>query len=241
MPTSGLRLPGWTEASSCIGAMVSQRAVFVDAGFLLVVGGTQVVGRSLPSAFRVDYGKLIEGIMRCTEEHSGVDHPRTYWNDASKDALFTDQHKQIGLLHGVKVRLGRISFNGEQKGVDLKPGLDLAGVADPAHRLGVMSVAEHLALRVDRIVTLPAELIEECFTRIVKDAPRPVPAPSPVSSDTVLAGHPVPQRPAEPGAPMAIQAAPPYARPARTTRRHKLSTVPEAPALRRSRYAPMAQ
>ncbi|MBT8163195.1 MULTISPECIES: NYN domain-containing protein [Arthrobacter] len=229
--------------------MVSQRAVFVDAGFLLAVGGTQVVGTSLRSAFRVDYGKLIAGIMKCTEEHSGVEHLRTYWYDASKDALFTDQHKQIGLLPGVKVRLGRISFNGEQKGVDLKLGLDLVGVArnraasvaylvsgdddlaeaveeaqdlgmkvvlvgvaDSAQRLGVMSVAEHLALRVDSIITLPAELIEECFTRIVKDAPRPVPVPVPVpasvSSDTALAGHPVPRPLPRPGAPMAKPAPP---------------------------------
>jgi hypothetical protein len=159
---------------------------------------------------------------------------RTYWYDAPKDALFTDQHKQIGLLPGVKVRLGRISFNGGQKGVDLKLGLDLVGVArnraasvaylvsgdddlaeaveeaqdlgmkvvlvgvaDSAHRLGVMSVAEHLALRVDSIITLPAELIDECFTRIVQDAPRPVPA-VPAHS-----GHPLPPPVPKPAASVA--------------------------------------
>ncbi|WP_345449725.1 NYN domain-containing protein [Arthrobacter gyeryongensis] len=211
--------------------MVSQRAIFVDAGFLLAVGGTQIAGTSLRSAFRVDFEKLIQGIMKCTEVHSGLDVLRTYWYDASKDALFTDQHKQIGLLPGVKVRLGRISFNGEQKGVDLKLGLDLVGVArnraasvaylvsgdddlaeaveeaqdlgmkvvlvgvaDAAHRLGVMSVAEHLALRVDSIITLPAELIEECFTRIVQDAPRPAPAVP------AFAGHPLPRPVPKPAA-----------------------------------------
>ncbi|GAP61262.1 uncharacterized protein y4oD [Arthrobacter sp. Hiyo1] len=218
--------------------MVSQRAIFVDAGFLLAVGGTQIAGTSLRSAFRVNFEKLIQGIMKCTEEHSGLDVLRTYWYDASKDALFTDQHKQIGLLPGVKVRLGRISFNGEQKGVDLKLGLDLVGVArnraasvaylvsgdddlaeaveeaqdlgmkvvlvgvaDSAHRLGVMSVAEHLALRVDSIITLPAELIDECFTRIVQDAPRPAlafpahtghPLPRPVPKPTASAAKPGP-------------------------------------------------
>ncbi|GAA4035429.1 NYN domain-containing protein [Arthrobacter methylotrophus] len=214
--------------------MVSQRAIFVDAGFLLAVGGTQIAGTSLRSAFRVDFEKLIQGIVKCTEEHSGLDVLRTYWYDASKDALFTDQHKQIGLLPGVKVRLGRISFNGEQKGVDLKLGLDLVGVArnraasvaylvsgdddlaeavkeaqdlgmkvvlvgvaDSAHRLGVMSVAEHLALRVDSIITLPAELIDECFTKIVQEAPRPIPgAPS-------LAGHPMPRPVPRPAASVA--------------------------------------
>ena len=217
--------------------MVSQRAIFVDAGFLLAVGGTHVVGTSLRSAFRVDYAKLIEGILRCTEEHSGIDVLRTYWYDASKDALFTDQHKQIGLLPGVKVRLGRISFNGEQKGVDLKLGLDLVGVArnraasvaylvsgdddlaeaveeaqdlgmkvvlvgvaDSAHRLGVMSVAEHLALRVDSIITLPAELIDSCFTRIVQEAPRPAGVPAPETP--MPAVHPTPLPVPKPGLPM---------------------------------------
>ncbi|WP_253190628.1 NYN domain-containing protein [Arthrobacter sp. SRS-W-1-2016] len=214
--------------------MVSQRAIFVDAGFLLAVGGTQAAGTSLRSAFRVDFEKLIEGIMKCTEEHSGLEVLRTYWYDASKDALFTDQHKQIGLLPGVKVRVGRISFNGEQKGVDLKLGLDLVGVArnraasvaylvsgdddlaeaveeaqdlgmkvvlvgvaDSAHRLGVMSVAEHLALRVDSIITLTAELIDECFTKIVQEAPRPAPL---VPAHT---GHPLPRPVPKPAASVA--------------------------------------
>ena len=217
--------------------MVSQRAIFVDAGFLLAVGGTQVAGTSLRSAFRVDYGKLIQGILQCTAEHSGLDVLRTYWYDASKDALFTDQHKQIGLLPGVKVRLGRISFNGEQKGVDLKLGLDLVGVArnraasvaylvsgdddlaeaveeaqdlgmkvvlvgvsDSAHRLGVMSVAEHLALRVDSIITLPEQLIAECFTKIVQEAPRPALPPH--------AGHPLPHPVPKPGSLVAKPAPP---------------------------------
>ena len=197
--------------------MMHQSAIFVDAGFLLAVGGTQVAGTSLRSAFSVNYEKLIRGILGRAKDHCGLESLRVYWYDASKDALFTDQHKKIGLLPDVKVRLGRISFNGEQKGVDLKLGLDLVGVArnraasvaflvsgdddlaeaveaaqdlgmkvvlvgldDPSHRLGVASVAEHLALRVDSIITLPAELIESCFAKSVSAAPRPTPvAPTP--------------------------------------------------------------
>jgi uncharacterized LabA/DUF88 family protein len=193
--------------------MVTQSAIFVDAGFLLAVGGTHVAGTSLRSAFKVNYQKLIQGILKRTAEHSGLDVLRVYWYDASKDALFTDEHKSIGLLPDVKVRLGRISFNGDQKGVDLKLGLDLVGVArnraasvaflmsgdddlaeaveeaqdlgmkvvlvgldNPNHRLGVTSVAEHLALRVDSIITLPTALIEECFTKVLAEQPRPTPA-----------------------------------------------------------------
>ncbi|WP_404501380.1 hypothetical protein [Arthrobacter sp. GAS37] len=47
-------------------------------------GGTQVAGTFLRSAFRVDYEKLVQGILACTAEHSGLDVLRTYWYDASK-------------------------------------------------------------------------------------------------------------------------------------------------------------
>ncbi|MGY3379453.1 uncharacterized LabA/DUF88 family protein [Arthrobacter sp. TE12231] len=203
---------------------MDQQAIFIDAGFLLAVGGMQTAGTSLRSATNVNFEPLIQGILKCTEEFSGLPTLRTYWYDASRDALFTDQHKRIGMISGVKVRLGRMSVDGTQKGVDLKLGLDLVGVArnkaastvfllsgdddlaeaveaaqdfgvkvvlvgleNTSHRLGVTSVAEHLALRVDSIITLPVELVEKCFTKQVKAAPLapvtssvPVVAPAPV-------------------------------------------------------------
>jgi hypothetical protein len=109
--------------------MVTQSAIFVDAGFLLAVGGAHATGTSLWSAFQVNYENLIQGILKRAPEHWSLNVLRVYWYDASKDALFTDQHKSIGLLPDVKVRLGRISFNGERKGVDQKLGLDMVGVA----------------------------------------------------------------------------------------------------------------
>ncbi|WP_018773317.1 NYN domain-containing protein [Arthrobacter sp. 131MFCol6.1] len=203
---------------------MDQQAIFIDAGFLLAVGGMQTAGTSLRSASIVNFEPLIEGILKCTEDFSGLPTLRTYWYDASRDALFTDQHKRIGMISGVKVRLGRMSVDGVQKGVDLKLGLDLVGVArnkaastvfllsgdddlaeaveaaqdfgvkvvlvgleNTSHRLGVTSVAEHLALRVDSIITLPVELVEKCFTKQVKAAPLapvtssvPVVSPAPV-------------------------------------------------------------
>lgn len=181
-----------------------QSAVFVDASFLLAIGGHRAAGTTLRSAINVNYEALVKGILETAKEHSGLENLRIYWYDAAKDAIFTDQHKRIGLIPGVKVRLGRISFNGEQKGVDLKLALDLVGIArnraasvaflvsgddDLAeaveeaqdlgmkvvligvqkadHRLGVASVAEHLALRVDSIITLPEELIASSFVKAV--------------------------------------------------------------------------
>ena len=109
--------------------MMSQSAIFVDASFLLAIGGHRASGTTLRAAFTVNYEALIEGILKTAKDSSGLENLRIYWYDAAKDAIFTDQHKRIGLIPGVKVRLGRISFNGEQKGVDLKLCLDLVGIA----------------------------------------------------------------------------------------------------------------
>ncbi|MCT9625988.1 hypothetical protein HWD94_12770 [Pseudarthrobacter equi] len=54
----------------------------------------------------------------------------------------------------------------------------LVGLDNPNHRLGVTSVAEHLALRVDSIITLPTALIEACFTKVLAEQPRPTPPSS---------------------------------------------------------------
>jgi uncharacterized LabA/DUF88 family protein len=207
---------------------MDQQAIFIDAGFLLAVGGMQTAGTSLRSATDVNFEPLIEGIL-VHRRFQQPPHAPALTGDASRDALFTDQHKRIGMISGVKVRLGRMSVDGTQKGVDLKLGLDLVGVArnkaattvfllsgdddlaeaveaaqdfgikvvlvgleNTNHRLGVTSVAEHLALRVDSIITLPVELIEKCFTKQVKAAPlapvtSPVPVVQPASPTAVIA------------------------------------------------------
>jgi uncharacterized LabA/DUF88 family protein len=183
-------------------SMSRKSVIFVDAGFLLATGGLRVTGNSLRSAFSVQYKSLADGIQSFVSERDSRDLLRMYWYDAAKDGVFSDEHKRIGLLPGVKVRLGRMSYNGEQKGVDLKLGLDLVGVArnrsadvayllsgdddlaeaveaaqdlgmkvvllgieNQGHRLGVTAVAEHLALQVDDIATLPQSLLDRCFAK----------------------------------------------------------------------------
>lgn len=195
-----------------------QSVIFVDAGFLLSAGSSTVTGTSLRSATRVDAEPLISGIVRITRENCGFDPLRIYWYDG----VMSEWHKKISLLDDVKVRLGRIGVNGQQKGVDLRLGLDLVEVArngsakiayllsgdddlaeaveaaqdlgmkvvllaleDKNRYLGIKSVAEHLAYKVDRIVILPPDLIRETFTPATRPAhspdaqlppqPRPVP------------------------------------------------------------------
>ncbi|MGP9787852.1 NYN domain-containing protein [Glutamicibacter sp. 287] len=185
--------------------MMNQTAIFIDAGFVLSLGGHKVAGTTLRSAFTTHYESLVRGIVQTVKKNTGLNNLRVYWYDASKDGLFTEQHKRIGLIPGVKVRLGRISYNGEQKGVDLRLALDLVGVArnrsasiayllsgddDLAEaveeaqdlgmkvvllgvaksdsRLGVASVAEHLALTADYIETVPDQLLDSAFTKVLE-------------------------------------------------------------------------
>lgn len=185
--------------------MMNQTAIFVDAGFLLSLGGHRVAGTTLRSAFTTHYEALVRGIVQTVKKNTGLNNLRVYWYDASKDGLFTEQHKRIGLIPGVKVRLGRISFNGEQKGVDLRLALDLVavarhgsasvaylvsgdddlaeaveeaqdigmkvvllGIAKAESRLGVASVAEHLALTADSIEIIPDLLLDRGFTKVLE-------------------------------------------------------------------------
>ncbi len=107
--------------------MRSHSAVYVDVGYLLASAATRVTGTSLRSGVEVDHSALIEAIMDQAAESSGLPVLRVNWYDSGGGRGGTPdrEQEQIGLLPRVKLRLGRLSHSGEQKGVDLKIGLDL--------------------------------------------------------------------------------------------------------------------
>jgi hypothetical protein len=101
--------------------------VYVDVGYLLASSATRVTGTSLRSGVEVDHAALVEAIMEQAAESSGLPVLRVNWYDSGGGRGGTPdrEQEQIGLLPRVKLRLGRLSHSGEQKGVDLKIGLDL--------------------------------------------------------------------------------------------------------------------
>lgn len=107
--------------------MRSYCAVYVDAGYLLASGATRVTGTSLRGGVMVDHQRLIEGLIEQAEEASGLPLLRVNWYDSGSGPGGVPDRVQegIGLLPRVKLRLGRLSNSGEQKGVDLRIGLDL--------------------------------------------------------------------------------------------------------------------
>ncbi len=107
--------------------MRSRCAVYVDAGYLLASAATRVTGTSLRSGVHVLHDRLITAITDQAELSSGLPLLRVNWYDSGGRPGGTADpiQEQIGLLPRVKLRLGRLSHSGEQKGVDLRIGLDL--------------------------------------------------------------------------------------------------------------------
>ena len=109
--------------------MRSHCSLYVDVGYLLASAATRVTGTSLRNGIHVDYGALIEGLIEQAQEISGLPILRVHWYDSARDGLPDDQQQRIGMLPKVKLRLGRFGVDGQQKGVDLRIGLDLVAHA----------------------------------------------------------------------------------------------------------------
>lgn len=105
--------------------MRSTCSLYVDAGYLLAAAATRVAGTSLRSSIHVEYRALIESLITEAEQRSGLPLLRVHWYDSARDAVPDPQQVRIGELRKVKLRLGRFGREGEQKGVDLRIGLDM--------------------------------------------------------------------------------------------------------------------
>lgn len=109
--------------------MRSTCSLYIDTGYLLASAATRVTGTSLRSGIHVEYPKLIGSLVDTAEARSGLPVLRVHWYDSAKNGVPDLTQQRIGELSRVKLRLGRYGFNGEQKGVDLRIGLDLVAHA----------------------------------------------------------------------------------------------------------------
>ncbi|ANN16023.1 hypothetical protein SD37_10480 [Amycolatopsis orientalis] len=98
----------------------------MDVGYLLAAAATRATGTSLRSSVFVDYQSLIDSLAAQASAESGLPLLRIYWYDSAPNGVPNTTQESIGLLRRVKLRLGRLGVGGEQKGVDLRIGLDLA-------------------------------------------------------------------------------------------------------------------
>lgn len=102
--------------------------LYVDAGYLEHAAATRLTGSSYRGGIRVDHAQLIKGLADQIVAHSRLPLLRVNWYDGSAGPgnVASDAQRRIGRLPHVKIRLGRRTPTGEQKGVDVRLGLDLA-------------------------------------------------------------------------------------------------------------------
>ena len=132
-------------------------AVFVDAGYLFAQGSTLLSGRKLQrSEVRLNADRVVEALTTAATRASGqLPLLRIYWYDGTAGEP-SDQHRTLARHAHIKVRLGIVNRQGQQKGVDSLLVTDMITLArnramaecvllsgDEDMRVGVLQAQEH--------------------------------------------------------------------------------------------------
>lgn len=94
-------------------------AIFVDAGYVYASGGALVLDTSNRNQVDLNHPGFIQTVRQIVEAEfpNSGDFLRVYWYDAAPRGVPQSEHEQVAAHAGVKVRLGRLTRQG-QKGVD---------------------------------------------------------------------------------------------------------------------------
>ncbi|RSO42072.1 NYN domain-containing protein [Streptomyces sp. WAC 06725] len=108
----------------------STHAAFVDAGYVYAAAGRLVAGTEDRRAFELDAEGLIEAFI----DKARTIFPdsrllRVYWYDGARRRIHTAEQQRVAELPDVKVRLGNLNANNQQKGVDSLIRSDLESLA----------------------------------------------------------------------------------------------------------------
>ncbi|MBU6536103.1 NYN domain-containing protein [Streptomyces mayonensis] len=108
----------------------STHAIFVDAGYLYAAAGRLVAGTEDRRAFDLDAEGLIESFIDTARTIFADSRLlRVYWYDGARRRIHTAEQQSIAELPDVKVRLGNLNANNQQKGVDSLIRTDLESLA----------------------------------------------------------------------------------------------------------------
>ena len=131
--------------------------VFVDAGYLFAEGSTLLSGRKLQrSEIRLNADGVVRALTTVAMRASGqLPLLRIYWYDGTAGEP-SDQHRTLARHAHMKVRLGIVNRQGQQKGVDSLLVTDMITLArnramaecvllsgDEDMRVGVLQAQEH--------------------------------------------------------------------------------------------------
>jgi uncharacterized LabA/DUF88 family protein len=108
----------------------STHAVFVDAGYVYAASGRLVAGTEDRRGFELDAEGLIEAFIdKARKLFPDSRLLRVYWYDGARRRIHTPEQERIAELPDVKVRLGNLNANRQQKGVDSLIRGDLESLA----------------------------------------------------------------------------------------------------------------
>ncbi|MER7958292.1 NYN domain-containing protein [Streptomyces sp. NPDC096030] len=108
----------------------STHAIFVDAGYVYASAGLLVAGTEDRRSFDLDAEGLIEAFIdKARTIFADSRLLRVYWYDGARRRIHTPEQQTIAELPDVKVRLGNLNANNQQKGVDSLIRSDLESLA----------------------------------------------------------------------------------------------------------------
>ncbi|MFI6082629.1 NYN domain-containing protein [Streptomyces sp. NPDC051217] len=108
----------------------STHAIFVDAGYVYAAAGLLVAGTEDRRSFDLDAEGLIEAFIdKARTIFADSRLLRVYWYDGARRRIHTPEQQAIAELPDVKVRLGNLNANNQQKGVDSLIRTDLESLA----------------------------------------------------------------------------------------------------------------
>jgi uncharacterized LabA/DUF88 family protein len=108
----------------------STHAIFVDAGYLYAAAGRLVAGTEDRRAFDLEAEGLIDALIdKARTIFADSRLLRVYWYDGARRRIHTAEQQSIAELPDVKVRLGNLNSNNQQKGVDSLIRTDLESLA----------------------------------------------------------------------------------------------------------------
>ncbi|MFD9908613.1 NYN domain-containing protein [Streptomyces sp. NPDC059063] len=108
----------------------STHAIFVDAGYLYAAAGRLAAGTEDRRSFDLDAEGLIDALIdKARTIFADSRLLRVYWYDGARRRIHTIEQQSIAELPDVKVRLGNLNANNQQKGVDSLIRGDLESLA----------------------------------------------------------------------------------------------------------------
>ncbi|KIZ14233.1 NYN domain-containing protein [Streptomyces natalensis] len=119
-----------TRVLAKVSTTPSTHGVFVDAGYVYAAAGRLVAQTEDRRAIELD----AEGIIEAFIDKARTIFPdsrllRVYWYDGARRRIHTQEQQHIAELPDVKVRLGNLNANNQQKGVDSLIRTDLESLA----------------------------------------------------------------------------------------------------------------